>query len=155
MKRNRLFYIEMFTLAVVYIFIVVSVLVLDIGVRINRSESLPHHLYVSKKIGRIDKGMYVSIEHPKTSISVGKQIVGLPKDRISISDNRIFINEREFGQLKKVSESGKEYHPIKSGIIPDGHVFLFASHEGSFDSRYEEFGLVPIEWIKEELWPLF
>lgn len=43
---------------------------------------------------------------------------------------------------------------IPEGIIPSGYVFVAGDNPNSFDSRYEEFGLVPMEkiWGKAVLW---
>lgn len=43
---------------------------------------------------------------------------------------------------------------IPEGIIPPGYVFVAGDNPNSFDSRYEEFGLVPMEkiWGKAVLW---
>ena len=43
---------------------------------------------------------------------------------------------------------------IPSGIIPPGYVFVAGDNPHSFDSRYEEFGLVPMEkiWGKAVFW---
>ncbi len=43
---------------------------------------------------------------------------------------------------------------IPKGIIPPGYVFVAGDNPHSFDSRYEEFGLVPMEkiWGKAVVW---
>ena len=43
---------------------------------------------------------------------------------------------------------------IPKGIIPPGYVFVAGDNPNSFDSRYEEFGLVPMEkiWGKAVFW---
>lgn len=43
---------------------------------------------------------------------------------------------------------------IPEGIIPPGYVFVAGDNPNSFDSHYEEFGLVPMEkiWGKAVLW---
>lgn len=124
--------------------------------RFNLSTSLPHNLFFTLHIQPpYEKGQIVSFEHPQLNISVGKIIGGKPEDRISINNQTLFINDVEIGHVKSESNSGKTYHPIPEGFIPEGHYFVYTPHPDSFDSRYTEFGLVPEEWIKEVLWPLF
>lgn len=48
--------------------------------------------------------------------------------------------------LEKTSQ-GKPLTPISAAIVPEGYVFVAGDNPNSFDSRYEEFGLVPIEKI--------
>ena len=48
--------------------------------------------------------------------------------------------------LEKTSD-GKPLTPISATSVPEGYVFVAGDHPNSFDSRYEEFGLVPIEKI--------
>lgn len=48
--------------------------------------------------------------------------------------------------LERTSE-GKPLTPISAASVPEGYVFVAGDNPNSFDSRYEEFGLVPIEKI--------
>lgn len=126
------------------------------GIRINRTESLPYTLFWSKKAQEISRGMIGSIEHPRNpSISIAKIIVGLPGDPIEIKDEKVFVNGCYLGNLIFRSRSGNTYTPQSHKIIPEDYVFLYSPHEESFDSRYQEFGLVETSWIKEELCPIF
>lgn len=127
-----------------------------LGIRFNRSESLPYTLFISKKNRTSpQKGTIVSCEHPKIPFPIAKIVAGVPGDNITLIENALFIDSTCVGELKTVSSSGKIYHPIEQGIIPLNHYFLQATHPESFDSRYIEFGLVQGSWIKEDLWPVF
>jgi len=124
--------------------------------RMNLSHSLPNTLFLAKPIkSPVKKGQIVSIEHPVLNASIGKIIVGEPGDQISIQGQILFVNDFKIGEIKAISNSGKIYHPISEQEIPSGHYFVFTPHPESFDSRYQEFGLVKSEWIKEVLCPLF
>lgn len=48
--------------------------------------------------------------------------------------------------LERTSQ-GKPLTPISAASVPEGYVFVVGDNPNSFDSRYEEFGLVPIEKI--------
>jgi len=134
----------------------ISELIDNSFLKFNRSKSLPHTLFFSKKPKTISRGMYVSLVHPEMpSILIGKLIAGVPGDSIEIKGKSIFVNNQYLGEIKTRSKSGKNYRPIQDTVISEGHIFLFAPCEDSFDSRYQEFGLAEISWVKEELWPIF
>jgi len=59
------------------------------------------------------------------------------------------------GKLLQKTKEGKPLHPIKNTIIPEGYVFVSTDHPHSFDSRYEEFGLVKQEHISGRCFGLF
>jgi hypothetical protein len=72
-----------------------------------------------------------------------------------------FLGSRHFGieifPLLKQTKEGNPLIPLSvkkfsegrnpEGIIPPGYVFVAGDNPNSFDSRYEEFGLVPMEKI--------
>lgn len=99
--------------------------------------------------------MYVSFEHPDSKIPLAKQVKGLPGDHIVIVGDQLFLNDEHLGKILEKSRSGHAMTPIEEGRIPEGFLFLQASHKESFDSRYAEFGLIPVSSIKERLWPIF
>lgn len=77
-----------------------------------------------------------------------------------IDDNETkFVNSEKsiypIGPLLKETKDGKPLHPLKATIIPEGYVFVATSHPRSFDSRYEEFGLVKQEHITGKCFGLF
>lgn len=127
----------------------------DFGVKYNSTKSLPYHLFISTSLGQLKKGKIIAFQHPEIKSLVGKIVTGLPGETIQIKNNRVFVGGIDCGLIKHVSSSGKEYHPIQEGFIPNGFVFVSATHPDSFDSRYIEFGLIDQNWITGELWPLF
>ncbi len=143
---------------------------LPFGLRINLSSSLPYTVLWSQKIQSAPcYGQLVAFTHPLSKHLFLKEIVGLPKDEISICDQQIYINQKQItldknnlyfkqvlvGSFQKSSPSGFRLSPVKATIIPANTVFVRGTHLDSFDSRYEEFGLIPIDQIKEELKALF
>lgn len=129
--------------------------------RLNASHSLPQTLFLAVPSHfPFEKGKIISFNHPDLMIPVGKILLGIPGDRISVkkgdsSETILCLNDEEIGTIKTVSKSGKTYTPIHEGIIEEGCYFVYAPHPDSFDSRYAEFGLVKEEWITEVLWPIF
>jgi conjugal transfer pilin signal peptidase TrbI len=124
--------------------------------RTNRSESLPYRLFFAAKFDWIvRKEGYVCFKHHYCPTDLVKQIKGVPGDSISYKDGHIVVDSFDCGvPLPKSPRSGIELHPIQEGIIPQGFVYVYAPHQESFDSRYEEFGLVKIEDLEEVAWPL-
>jgi len=125
------------------------------GIRINVSKSVPHTIFISEPTTSIHRGQYVAIYHPKSSLLLVKKIIGLPGDSIEVRDNRLIVNNQEHGLVLKQSKSGHTLTPIQQQQVHENHLFAYAPHEESFDSRYQEFGLVRIEHVKEVLCPIF
>ena len=125
------------------------------GVRYTVSESLPYKFFISRPCSHIVKNQYVAFEHPKSAVLVAKQVIGIAGDYISMQGGHLCINEQDYGHVLEISPSGMHLHPIAERRIPEGYVFVYAPNPESFDSRYQEFGLVKTEQLKETLWPIF
>jgi conjugal transfer pilin signal peptidase TrbI len=125
------------------------------GVRYTVSPSLPYKLFISRPSTQIHKNQYVTFEHPQSAILVAKQVIGVAGDHIAIHDQHLYVNEQDYGLILETSKSGLKLHPISDGEIPEGYLFAYAPHQESFDSRYQEFGLISTEQVREVLWPLF
>lgn len=119
------------------------------GFRINLTDSLPHSLYFSKPKQALVIEKIVTFSLPTSSVTFAKQIAALPGDFIEIKNRIVFINGSE---KCRVLES---FEPIHDGIIPEGYCFVLGLHPESFDSRYADFGLVPLNAIKESLCHIF
>ena len=154
-SENKLLILQIIIVMVVFSSIAWTVEKEGYGLRLNRSTSLPFVVFFSKKIESLEKGKYVAFTHPKTGLTLAKQIVGIPGDFIQIQNQHAFINGQDYGIIKTVSPSGTLITPIAEGCIPKNYLFVHAPHENSFDSRYSEFGLVNIDWLQEELWPIY
>lgn len=119
------------------------------GIRYNASESLPYRIYLSSPAKKLQIGQIVTFTLPESPVTFAKEIGGIPGDHIEVKDHMIYINGRERGKILE------KYEPIHGGSIPEGFYCMLGEHEKSFDSRYLEFGLVPEEYIKESLCPIF
>jgi conjugal transfer pilin signal peptidase TrbI len=127
------------------------------AIRINSSFSLPHYAFwgIKEKPTQLHKGQIVAFSHSISSIVLIKEVAGLPGDMIRVKNQHIYINDKDIGEIKKDSPSGSKLTPIREGIIEKGKIFVRGWHEQSFDSRYEEIGLIEVSSIKELLWPIF
>jgi conjugal transfer pilin signal peptidase TrbI len=120
------------------------------GIRYNPSASLPYTFYLSIPLKhRIERGDIVDFQLGTGSNLLAKIVAGIPEDLIYITDNKVYVNENEIGEVL-------DFHqPITERIIPEGYYFMSGTHPESFDSRYAEFGLVSRNSIKERLWPIY
>lgn len=78
-----------------------------------------------------------------------KRVLGIPGDHIIRNEGGITIipQESNFLSLLNKTSKGKPLNPISNTIIPEGYIFVAGDNPQSFDSRYEEFGLVPMEKV--------
>lgn len=119
------------------------------GIRYNSSASLKHKIYVSIPAKKIQIGDIVNFSLPVSPVKFAKKVSGLPGDFIEVIGQKLYINGIEQGLILKNLKS------IKQGKIPPGYFFALGTHPESFDSRYDDFGLVPQSYIKEKLCPIF
>jgi conjugal transfer pilin signal peptidase TrbI len=98
-----------------------------------------------------------------------KYLVGTAGDEIkySVGNARIgkvvYVGYTRVGWAKASVASvesvspGETYHfsPIPEGKIPEGYVFVAGTHEDSLDSRYKEFGLIPVSAIRGKAFGLW
>lgn len=110
----------------------------------SETNSLPYNYFLKLKQVTPQKGQYTVFNSSWYGGPLIKQIVGEAGDVISYSDNgNLFVGRILIGQPKKKSKGGRSLTPIQPGTIPTGFVFVKGEHERSFDSRYEEVGLIP------------
>jgi conjugal transfer pilin signal peptidase TrbI len=148
---------------------VISQLSNHMGLVYSRTNSLPYHLFLNLKHVTPKKGDYACFDSPWYGGQVIKKIVGIGGDTLSYDDEgnlwvktlqaktpqagvprgeaRLVgplwvVRQLKIGKHKKHAKDGRSLTPVKPGVIPYGKVFVFGEHERSFDSRYEEFGLV-------------
>lgn len=111
----------------------------------STTSSLPYRTFLLLKQISPQKGMYTCIDSPWYGGTVIKKIVGIAGDTLSYDqEGNLWVgNQLKIGKPKKKSQDGRILTPLQPGIIPKGKVFVAGSHERSFDSRYEELGLIP------------
>lgn len=123
---------------------------------INHSPSLGYKFFLCFKGLTPKRGDFVSIEgHPTAyfeELHYTKRLSGLPGEVIQIHNNHVHDNrvcentlrvgDHFVGTLRTTTRDGKPLHSLKTTRIPEGYVLVSADNPKSFDSRYEEFGLV-------------
>jgi conjugal transfer pilin signal peptidase TrbI len=129
--------------------LLMSALYSGYGIRLNQSPSLPQSIYFSKPVDTLYLNQIVAFRLPKSPATFAKIVAGLPGDSIEIRNHHFYINGLDKGALIANVE------PLQEKVIPEGFFFAMGTHPDSFDSRYEEFGLVPQSFIQEELCPIF
>jgi conjugal transfer pilin signal peptidase TrbI len=126
---------------------------------VNGTQSLPYHGFFCVKGMAIKRGDLVCLKGHETAytpdISLTKRLLGLPGDIIEVRGNHVFVVGKNVGPLQKQTKDGRPLTPLKARMVPKGFVFLSADHPRSFDSRYEEFGLVPESIIQGRCFGLF
>jgi len=92
-----------------------------------------------------------------------KRIVGMPGERISIHNGRVFINEVELTENYIYQDSTMGGNFITNDgqeiLVPENRYFVLGDNRiDSLDSRYEDIGLINRDWIKGKVllryWPL-
>jgi conjugal transfer pilin signal peptidase TrbI len=126
-----------------------------VGLVYSRTNSLPYHLFLNLKHVTPKRGDYTCFDCPWYGGRVIKKVVGLEGDTLSYDDEgNLWVKtlvaktlgegrKLKVGKQKNHAKDGRLLNPIKPGVIPHGKVFVLGDHERSFDSRYEELGLVP------------
>jgi len=126
------------------------------GVRINRSESLPQKIFLSRPITFPPQvGDIVTFTHPSNRMPLAKGVVGVAGDVIRVGNNHIFVAGVDRGEIQLFTPSGRLLEPIAETVIPDGYIFAWAPHPLSHDSRYDDFGLILVTDLEEKLWAVF
>ncbi len=78
-----------------------------------------------------------------------KRVIGLPGDSIVRDTRELEIKAKNSSvsiilSLLDKTKEGQILTPLPLQIVPEGYLFVIGDHLCSFDSRYEEFGLVPM-----------
>ncbi|MEI6627995.1 MAG: signal peptidase I [Alphaproteobacteria bacterium] len=111
------------------------------------TDSLPQRYFVQLPNIKPQKGDLTVVYNGFYKGKIIKRIIGVAGDQISTDGNgNIFINQQKIGRAHEHTnmQSGLTLTTIKPQIIPEGRVFLYSPHPRSFDSRYQEVGLVPV-----------
>ena len=114
------------------------------------------HYLLMVKSAHIKRGDIVSIQgHTPQYVGAHnftKRVIGLPGDCIVKSQNHLTLKAKNGAfsitlPLLKQTKEGQPLTPLSHDLIPEGSFFVIGDHLRSFDSRYEEFGLVPMKKI--------
>lgn len=124
--------------------IVVSAGLDQVTVVYSPSDSLPYRTFLELKPIKPLLGQYAYFESPWYDGRVIKKIVGKEGDELVYDgQGNLWVRGQRIGKARTQAKDGRRLTPIKAGVIPQGMVFVKGEHERSFDSRYEELGLIP------------
>lgn len=113
----------------------------------NLTNSIDGHVFLIVKGVEPKKGELAAFWPPENdfynNIWFVKYIKGVPGDSVVREGKLFYIAGEYIGAAKEHSRNGALLKPGKSGVIPSHSYFVWTPHEDSFDSRYEQIGLVP------------
>ncbi len=139
--------------------LLLAVILTQTHITLNQTPSLSYKVFLCINGLKLKKGDFISIhDHPTSyfkDIHYVKRLMGLPGDQIHLKNNQMYVEDVLIGSLQKTTNNGKPLHPLLIRRIPQGYVFVSADHPRSFDSRYEEFGLVKEKHIKGRCFGFF
>ena len=122
---------------------------------ISETASLPQHYFLQLRNLNPKPKHYTAVFNPWYGQKVVKQILGIDGDRVWYdSKGVLYVNEQMVGVPQLRATDGRRLTPLDAQIIPQGFVFLYAKHAQSFDSRYQEFGLVATSSLEGRVIPL-
>lgn len=121
----------------------------------NHTDSMPERYFVQLLKIAPKKGDITLVYSPWYQGNLVKRIIGVEGDTINIDNlGNVYVNQQLVGKPQTHASDGIVLNPIKECVIPKGYVFLYAPHPKSFDSRYQEVGLVPVNQLQGRLIPL-
>lgn len=122
---------------------------------LNRTDSLPYTTFIHLPNKVPQKGDYTLLDSHWYSGKLIKQVIAVAGDQISYtSSGSLQVNDTVIASQYSQSRDGRKLTPIATQVIPEGKVFLYAPHGRSFDSRYEELGLVPVDVLQGTAYPV-
>jgi conjugal transfer pilin signal peptidase TrbI len=136
------------------IFMIYGLAVSQIQLALNVTPSLPHKLFVFSKrntpsLKAPSKDQFILFYKPEMGIDVVKHVKGVAGSQIHYDEQgHLWVDDFYVGKPHATSSKGVPVTAIQAGVIPPNYVFAYGSHDRSFDSRYAEFGLVPVGIIK-------
>ena len=124
---------------------------------INTSTSLPHTFYITNpKPAVIKRGDYISFTHAASPKIIVKRVLAIEGDEIIKKKHTVQIKGCDRSLFLKSGRSdGSVLTQIKADVVPEKKFFVAGSHHDSFDSRYQEFGLIPLAHVRGQVWPVF
>jgi signal peptidase I len=134
-------------------------------VKVEGTSMLPsledqERIFVNKFVYRwepIARGDVIVFQYPlDTTKSYIKRVIGVPGDRVRISDGAVFVNGQML-QESYVPEDFRDARSYREIVVPTGSYYVLGDHRSlSNDSR--EFGPVPVRYISGKAvfvyWPV-
>lgn len=122
--------------------LIVGILTDRIHLMINQSSSYPERYFLHLPKVNPSKGDITIYEHTSGKRLI-KKIIGMEGDRIAYDrQGFLWVGKTKVGKPHTSNPQGIMLHALPACVIPRDHVFLYAPHNQSLDSRYQEVGLV-------------
>jgi len=122
---------------------------------ISNTDSLPQHYFIQIPKMAPKKGDYTVVDSEWFGGKIIKNILGVSGDKIAFDSlGNVVVGGAVLGRAKKYSSAGMRLHPIRAQTIPDSYVFLGSEYPDSFDSRYQELGLIAVSRLKGWVIPI-
>jgi conjugal transfer pilin signal peptidase TrbI len=115
----------------------------------NETNSLPDRFFI------VEQGMHPVLRNERLAFHVGtgvrhypigmvwvKIVVGLPGDKIEWHGDEVRVAGKSIGKAQPSNHQGEPLARTPAGIIPVGHYFVATPHPDSYDSRYQDIGLI-------------
>lgn len=146
MKKNKIIFGFCFLIFISSL----AILILNkFEIVINYSESLPYKFVVIDKEKKPKNKGDITVFYVFDSKQLGVKKIkfikifgGSTGSYILVKDNKIFIDNSFIGTIKEYSKNNQKLNPISSQIISTQKYFFYSPHPDSFDSRYQEIGLI-------------
>lgn len=90
-----------------------------------------------------------TVNHSSRSCAV------LPGDSVTVSGRQVAINGEDVGAAKTKAYDRRPLAPIAPTVIPPRHYYVQGTSPDSFDSRYQDSGLVRAEQVVGVVVPLY
>ncbi len=140
--------------------IVPPALWLAMNYRVNLSPSMPWTLARVEYDRLPNRGEFMLYEYRGTmdglpSRTFFKQVVGGPGDRIRVVGRTVWVGSQRIGDAMTKTRDGRPLTIVAECTIPSGFLFAKGEHSASFDSRYQESGLVPVDAVIGVAQPVF
>ena len=126
----------------------------------NTTNSLPQKLFIIKIAELPVKNDYIMFYAPITSTlkqkdTIIKKVVGISVDIVTKEGQAFYIDGKKMAVAKTHSLKGRPLQTGTVGMIPKGKYFAWTPHIDSYDSRYDEIGLIDERTIIGVAYPLF
>ena len=111
------------------------------------SPSIHGHFFIVIRHATWRRGDLVAFIPSKTRYGEGtswwmKYVMGVSGDDVVVQGNRIWVHGYDCGVMQDKAYDGQKLIWQKSRRIPPGFVFVWGTNPRSFDSRYQQVGLI-------------
>jgi hypothetical protein len=116
------------------------------------TDSMQEHYFVHFAHLTPKKGEITLVKNAWYQGNLIKRIIGVAGDQLVYDAlGNLWVGKKCVGKPLTQASNGRILTKVAPGTIPKDHVFLYAPHPKSLDSRYTQVGLVHVHDIKGRL----